>query len=81
MDFQRHPPNSRDNNYRRAESNWRRQEQIYRFNVRHYKAVQKSAMFGLMTLQEVHNKFPGALTDVDCPVVTTWSRELTESKY
>ena len=79
-DYQANPPNSRDNNQARARKNWERQEQIYRFNVEHYKAVQKTSMFGLNNLTEVKDKFPGTLTDVELPIVTTWAKRVSQGK-
>jgi len=79
-DYQKHPPNSRDNNYNNAQALWKRQDQIYRFNVENYKAIQSTSMFGLVHLSEVNAKFPGCLTDTEAPVVTSWSRNRAKGK-
>ena len=70
-DYQKDPPNSRDNNRNVAQALWTRQEHIYRFNVENYKAVQRTSMYGLLNLSEVNAKFPGTLTDTEKPVITS----------
>ena len=73
-DYQKDPPNSRDNNHYNAQALWTRQEYIYRYNVENYKAVQRTSMYGLLNLSEVNAKFPGTFTDTEKPVITTRSK-------
>ena len=80
-DYQQNPPNSRDNNQNVAQMLWDRQEQIYRYNVANYKAVQSTAMYGLVNLSEVNAKFPGTLTDIERPIITSWSKTRESRKY
>ena len=79
-DYQQNPPNSRDNNQNAAQALWVRQEQIYRYNVENYKAVQTTAMYGLVHLAQVNSKFPGTLTDVEKPVITSWNKNRVTGK-